>query len=79
MPGWNSTLVSAGSDANWVDKLGQLLENKQWSSGLTEIVEKLSSGTRLSVEDGINLFNHPNLHEVGQLANLVKSARYGDQ
>ena len=79
MPGWNSTLVSAGSDANWVDKLGPLLENKQWSSGLTEIVEKLSSGTRLSVEDGINLFNHPNLHEVGQLANLVKFARYGDQ
>ena len=79
MPGWKSTLVSAGSDVNWTGKLSKLISYKQWSPELSEIIEKLSSGKRLSVDDGVTLFNHPKLHEVGQLANFSKFARYGDK
>ena len=65
MPGWISTLSSAGCDADWVQNFGQLVETKQWSENLTDIVMKLTNGIRLSVEDGVRLFEHPNLYEVG--------------
>ena len=78
MPGWISTPSSAGCDADWVQNFGQLVETKQWSENLTDIVMKLTNGIRLSVEDGVRLFEHPNLYEVGQLANMAKVSRYGD-
>ncbi|DAC58747.1 MAG TPA: CofH family radical SAM protein [Candidatus Poseidoniaceae archaeon] len=76
MPGWISTPASAGCDADWAANLSRMVAAKQWSSGLSDIVNKLQSGQRLTVEDGIKLYEHPNLHEVGQLANMAKMARY---
>ena len=77
MTDWISSPDIAGNDSNWVDNLRPLLLEKQWSVGLKDIVSKLGNGQRLSILDGHILYQHSSLFEVGQLANLVKIARYG--
>lgn len=44
---------------------------------LLDIYRKVESGTRLSVEDGVRLFEHPDLTAVGFMANLVRERRHG--
>ena len=44
---------------------------------LFDIYQKVGAGTRLSFEDGIRLFETPNLNAVGQLANIVRERRHG--
>jgi aminodeoxyfutalosine synthase len=45
--------------------------------GLTDIVEKLESRERLSLDDGVRLFACPDLHAVGWLANRERERRHG--
>ncbi len=44
---------------------------------LQDIEEKLEAGERLTFEDGVALFNHPDLHAVGRLANREREKRHG--
>jgi aminodeoxyfutalosine synthase len=46
-------------------------------TGLTEIVGKLDAGTRLSFEDGVRLFEYPDLLAIGRLANRERENRHG--
>jgi aminodeoxyfutalosine synthase len=46
---------------------------------LPEIRDKLRGGEPLSLEDGVALFEHPNLLELGLLANEVREKRHGDR
>ncbi len=48
-------------------------------SHLTEIRDKLDAGGRLTLDDGVRLFTHPDLHAVGRLANRDREARHGDR
>jgi aminodeoxyfutalosine synthase len=48
-------------------------------SSLTTIETKVREGQRLSFEDGMLLFKHPDLLAVGQLANFVRERRHGDR
>jgi aminodeoxyfutalosine synthase len=41
------------------------------------IAEKVAAGERLSFDDGVALFRHPDLHAVGRLANQAREARHG--
>lgn len=77
MTEWTSTLTLAGCDENWVQNLANLLAGNNWSDNLKSIVKKLANGERLSISDGHVLYSHQNLHEIGQLANMVKLARFG--
>ena len=77
MTEWTSTLTLAGCDENWVQNLANLLAGNNWSDNLKSIVKKLAKGERLSISDGHVLYSHQNLHEIGQLANMVKLARFG--
>ncbi len=43
------------------------------------IEEKVRNGQRLSFEDGVALYNEPDLAWVGRLANQVRERRYGDR
>lgn len=43
-----------------------------------EIEQKVSSGSRLSFEDGLKLFHDTDVLRIGQLANRVREAKYGD-
>ncbi|MFT5289496.1 MAG: aminodeoxyfutalosine synthase [Planctomycetota bacterium] len=49
------------------------------AAGLGAIAEKVLARERLSVEDGIALYQTPNIHVVGQLANLVRERMHGDR
>jgi aminodeoxyfutalosine synthase len=47
------------------------------SSGLSDIDEKLSAGVRLTLDDGVRLFESPDLLAVGWLANREREQRHG--
>ncbi len=48
-------------------------------AGLGEILEKVEGGERLSVEDGLKLYKHNNLLDLGYLANIVRNRLNGDK
>ncbi len=45
----------------------------------TAIADKVRAGQRLSQDDGVALFAHPNLLELGALANQVRERLHGDR
>ena len=47
-------------------------------SGLQDIEEKVVAGERLTVDDGLRLYRHPDLLAVGVLANHVRERLHGD-
>lgn len=47
------------------------------SSGLLDIADKLDAGVRLDLEDGVRLFEAPDLLAVGWLANHEREKRHG--
>jgi len=49
------------------------------TAGLLDIVDKLDAGTRLTLEDGVQLFTCPDLLAVGWLANREREKRYASQ
>ena len=59
----------AGEHEDWLHRLGVSLSASKWSESLQGIVGKLALNTPLDLEDGVVLFNHPDLHELGALAN----------
>ena len=48
-------------------------------TSLSPIREKLAAGVPLDLEDGVTLFHHPNLLEVGALANEVRERLHGQR
>jgi len=48
-------------------------------TSLSTISDKLNAGDRLTLEDGVALFEHPDLHAVGRLANREREKRSGDR
>ena len=64
----------AGEHEDWLHRLGVSLSASKWSESLQGIVGKLALNTPLDLEDGVVLFNHPDLHELGALANAVRGA-----
>lgn len=49
------------------------------AAGLGDILEKVRSEERLSLEDGKRLFEHPDLLAVGALANIVRERKNGNK
>jgi aminodeoxyfutalosine synthase len=47
------------------------------AAGLGSIADKLDAGIRLALEDGVRLFETPDLHAVGWLANREREKRHG--
>jgi aminodeoxyfutalosine synthase len=48
-------------------------------TGFASIRDKVKAGEPLSFEDGVVLYHHPNLMEVGALANEVRERLHGDR
>src|SRR3972149_7916466 len=46
---------------------------------LKKIEEKVNNNQRLSFEDGVALFNSPDLLTIGYLANIVRERKNGDK
>ena len=53
------------------------MQSRIAAAGLTAIDEKLQAGVRLSFEDGVRLFEAPDLLAVGWLANRDRERRHG--
>src|SRR5882757_5360412 len=53
------------------------MQRRLAAAGLSDIAEKLSAGTRLELEDGVRLFEAPDLLAVGGLANRERERRHG--
>jgi aminodeoxyfutalosine synthase len=51
--------------------------NRLHALGLAHIAEKQDAGVRLTFEDGLALFNTPDLHALGWLANREREKRHG--
>ncbi|MFZ5774554.1 MAG: aminofutalosine synthase MqnE [Thermodesulfobacteriota bacterium] len=49
------------------------------AAGLGDILDKITSGERLSFEDGVRLYKSPDLLAVGYLANLVRERQNNDR
>lgn len=48
-------------------------------AGLGQILEKIRTGKRLSLDDGKKLYEHPNILALGYLANIVRERLNGDK
>ena len=69
----------AGEHADWLSRLVQNISARSWSSNLQSIAGKLMENQALTLEDGMVLYTHPDLHEIGALAHCVREARFGSQ
>jgi cyclic dehypoxanthinyl futalosine synthase len=47
-------------------------QTNELHSSIDDIADKVYAGERLSYEDGLRLMHHPNLHELGMLADFVR-------
>ena len=79
MTEWVSSPELADRHPEWKDILCTSLRSETWSDTLNPIVEKILNNVRLTEEDGIALFNEPNLFELGKLALLHKQAMFGEK
>ena len=48
-------------------------------AGLGHILSKVRESQRLSLEDGEQLYQHPNILALGALANIVRERKNGNQ
>ena len=55
-----------------------LLHRKLSTSAISDIYTKVMEGKRLSFDDGVRLWKHPSLTDVGALANLVRETKNGN-
>ena len=78
MQEWTSDLKFAGADPNWKTILADSIRLETWSERIEPIASRLAQSIPLSLEDGLTLYSHHNLNEVGKLAGLVKSSRFGE-
>ena len=53
------------------------MESRLQAAGLADIDDKLQAGERLTLEDGVRLFDTPDLLAVGWLANREREKRHG--
>ena len=79
MSEWVSTRLLADRNPNWHMILNEFLSEESWSKTLQPIVEKITNGIALDQTDGVELFNTPNLFELGRLAHLHKLAMFGNR
>ena len=74
---WTSSRSEAGCSPDWQTTLARnLASTADWSLPLHPIVKKLATGQPLNVADGLLLYNHADLNEVGSLAHHVRTARF---
>ena len=75
---WSSDQYSAGINPEWQTVLANLLSPQEFPIELQDIVSKVSTGRRLSIEDGLVLYNHPSLTDVARIANAARQARFSN-
>ncbi|HUE89081.1 MAG TPA: aminofutalosine synthase MqnE [Vicinamibacterales bacterium] len=64
-----------GPQASWLRSRAPRLRLRQ--AGLADIAERVGAGARLTFDDGVRLFNAPDLLAVGWIANRERERRHG--
>src|SRR5687768_18041365 len=59
------------------DGSGVTVRARAAAAGIGDIADKLEAGTRLSFDDGVRLFDCPDLLALGSLANREREKRHG--
>jgi len=59
--------------------VNRAIEASVRAAGLTDILEKVEHGRRLSCDDGVRLFRSKDLVAVGAMANIVRERKHGDR
>ena len=62
---WSSTIELAGSNPNWKKNISTLLDEVSWSDEILPVVKKVRNSERLDLNDGILLYNHLDIFELG--------------
>lgn len=62
-----------------VQDLAILLNNKNISSELRAIAQKVSDGKRITFDDGVYLYKNAELSYLGVLANYIREKKHGDK
>ena len=78
MKQWTSTQSHAGCKQDWRERLANSMQHTNWSEEISSIANKVALSQRLSLEDGLILFQHPDINEVGRLADIVRKSRFGN-
>ncbi len=80
MQTWISDIEECGIDHDWRSHLrSNLPTTESFEPELQNIVNTLRNGKQLTLEQGIQLWNYPNLSVVANLADACKKARFGNQ
>jgi len=80
MKSWNSDLHTCDSNQDWAEKLGDILPaTNTFDTELQDVVESLRTGVHLTLEQGVKLWNYPDLSVIANLATASKRARFGDK
>src|ERR1041385_4718020 len=69
----------AGARADLGDDVNRAIEASVRAAGLSDILEKVQLGRRISRADGVRLYRSKDLVAVGAMANLVRERRHGDR
>ncbi len=75
----NSELSMPATESSLDMKVDDFTSRSGFDSRLKEIVQKVIDGRRLSADDGLLLYETPDLWTVGQLADLVRCRLHGDR
>lgn len=80
MKSWISDIESCGVNIDWCQRLDELLPvTESFPVQLRGIVDSLRNGKHLTVEQGILLWNYPDLNVVASLATTSRNARFDNQ
>ena len=63
---------------NATEKLDFLIQDKNLDTALKEIAQKVLDGIRLTVEEGVLLYERGELGYLGVLANYIREKKHGD-
>lgn len=74
-----SLALAEASTEEFSPHLSAVVEASIRRSGLGDILDKVMQSQRLSLEEGIRLYENPNLNAVGALANIVRERKNGNR
>ena len=72
---FESTTIMAGSHEDWRSLLPPAKES--WPQSVKIAHQQILTNQSLTIQQGLDLFDEPNLHAIGELAHDIKTARFG--
>ena len=79
MQNWHSNIDECGVHVDWLVRLDELLPSTDsFEQSIQHIVHTIRNGKQLTQEQGISLWNYPDISVVAYLASAAKISRFGE-